>query len=292
MDELLREYADLFPGAYWHLGGDEYQALVRKNPEASFPQLAALARQKYGPKARVQDLATAWVNDRAAVLRPLGRKLKAWNDGFFRGGVVSADKDLEVEYWTGKEIGARVPQEYLREGRRLINVNDEYMYYVLGQPKSSATPQAVGYTRSGPLRDPWHPGGVGALLGPDPGRAVRRLVRPREFPEPGPGGARHRGCRWRATAQKLWDPRTPARRLAGLRGAGGAARPRGLSGWAARAAQYAIAEMERRDRGVGPRGGAGPHRGTPHGRGGPTGRITGGVPWRRMQQSCGVYMCE
>ena len=26
LDDLLDEYADLFPGAQWHLGGDEYQA--------------------------------------------------------------------------------------------------------------------------------------------------------------------------------------------------------------------------------------------------------------------------
>lgn len=161
VDELLKEYAELFPGAYWHLGGDEYQALVRRNPEASFPQLAALARQKYGPQARVQDLATAWVNDRAAVVRPLGKKPKAWNDGFFRGGVVRADKDLEVEYWTGKEIGARPPLEYLREGR------------MAGQrqrrvPVLRARPAADLRLSDGPpdlravdtVRDPRHPAGA------------------------------------------------------------------------------------------------------------------------------------
>ncbi|CAM5562080.1 family 20 glycosylhydrolase [Streptomyces tanashiensis] len=109
VDDLLREYAQLFPGAYWHLGADEYVALMSKNPEASYPGLAAAARAKYGPSGRVQDLATGWLNDRAAVVRPTGKTLKAWNDGFFTGGVVSAAKDLQVEYWTGKEIGAREP---------------------------------------------------------------------------------------------------------------------------------------------------------------------------------------
>ncbi|MET9665459.1 glycoside hydrolase family 20 protein [Streptomyces sp. NPDC006475] len=140
VDELLREYADLFGGRFWHLGGDEYQALVRENPEASFPQLAALARERYGPEGRVQDLATDWVNDRAAVVRPLGLLPKAWNDGFFRGGSVSVDKDVEVAYWTGKEIGARPPEEYLAEGRKLLNLNDEYMYYVLGEPNDFTYP--------------------------------------------------------------------------------------------------------------------------------------------------------
>ncbi|MFE0421108.1 family 20 glycosylhydrolase, partial [Streptomyces sp. NPDC058953] len=140
VDELLREYAELFEGPYWHLGGDEYQALTRRDPEASFPDLAAKARAAYGPGGRVSDLATRWVNDRAAVVRDLGRRPKAWNDGFFRGGAVAVDKDVEVEYWTGKEIGARAPEEYLAEGRPVVNLNDEYLYYVLGEPNDFTYP--------------------------------------------------------------------------------------------------------------------------------------------------------
>ncbi|MFF7295895.1 family 20 glycosylhydrolase [Streptomyces sp. NPDC008265] len=140
IDDLLREYRPLFPGGAWHLGADEYQALVVRDPQASFPQLARAAQQRYGPSARVQDLATGWLNDRADVVRPSGKALKAWNDGFFAGGVTSAAKDIQVEYWTGKEIGARPPLEYLREGRKLVNLNDEYLYYVLGEPNQFTYP--------------------------------------------------------------------------------------------------------------------------------------------------------
>ncbi|MEU9027224.1 glycoside hydrolase family 20 protein [Streptomyces sp. NPDC048383] len=140
VDELLREYIPLFPAGAWHLGADEYQALVVRDPQASFPELAAAARQRYGPAARVQDLATGWLNDRAAVVRPSGKALKAWNDGFFRGGVVAAAPDLQVEYWTGKEIGARPPLQYLDAGRKVVNLNDEYLYYVLGEPNEFTYP--------------------------------------------------------------------------------------------------------------------------------------------------------
>ncbi|MFF9868307.1 glycoside hydrolase family 20 protein [Streptomyces sp. NPDC013953] len=140
VDDLLREYVALFPGAYWHLGADEYVALMSRNPEATYPGLAAAARRAYGPRARVQDLATGWLNDRAAVVRPTGKRMRAWNDGFFRGGVVTPAKDIDVAYWTGREIGARPPVEYLREGRRLINYNDEYLYYVLGEPNRFTYP--------------------------------------------------------------------------------------------------------------------------------------------------------
>ncbi|MGW5348076.1 family 20 glycosylhydrolase [Streptomyces sp. HUAS TT3] len=140
VDELVREYLPLFPGATWHLGADEYQALVYRNPEASFPQLAQAARQRYGPSAKVRDLATGWLNDRAGVVRPAGRLPKAWNDGMFAGGVVRPAQDIQVEYWTGRENGARPPVSYLAEGRRLVNLNDEYLYYVLGQPNQFTYP--------------------------------------------------------------------------------------------------------------------------------------------------------
>jgi hexosaminidase len=140
VDDLLKEYADLFPGRYWNLGGDEYRALMVSNPEASYPQLAAAATKAHGQGAGIADLATAWLNDRAGVMRGEGRELRAWNDGFFRGGVVQADDDIEVAYWTGKEIGARQPDEYLSAGREFVNYNDEYLYYVLGQPNQFVYP--------------------------------------------------------------------------------------------------------------------------------------------------------
>ncbi|QES52097.1 beta-N-acetylglucosaminidase [Streptomyces venezuelae] len=140
VDELLREYQPLFPAKAWHLGADEYQALTRSNPEASFPQLARAARQRYGAGARVQDLATGWLNDRAAVIRPSGKQLKAWNDGFFAGGIARPAADIQAEYWTGKELGARPPLPYLAEGRKVLNLNDEYLYYVLGEPNEFTYP--------------------------------------------------------------------------------------------------------------------------------------------------------
>ncbi|MEV8568386.1 glycoside hydrolase family 20 protein [Streptomyces sp. NPDC051322] len=145
VDDLLHEYAGLFspPGghaAYWHLGGDEYRALTVRDPETSYPRLADQAHRKYGPRARVQDLATGWLNDRAAVVRPYAKQLKAWNDGFFRDGAVKADPSIEVEYWTGKEYSARQPEEYLSAGRRVVNLNDEYLYYVLGEPNDFTYP--------------------------------------------------------------------------------------------------------------------------------------------------------
>ena len=140
VDDLLDEYADLFPGSDWNLGGDEYQALTVANPQASYPQLAAAAQQEYGDGATVADLTTGWLNARADTVRAHERTLRAWNDGFLRGTSVQPADDLQVAYWTGKEIGARQPVEYLRAGRKVLNYNDEYLYYVLGEPNTFVYP--------------------------------------------------------------------------------------------------------------------------------------------------------
>ncbi|TLS44590.1 beta-N-acetylglucosaminidase [Streptomyces montanus] len=210
VDDLLNEYAALFPGRYWHLGADEYQALVVSNPEASYPQLAAAARDAYGPGATVADLATGWLNNRADVMRRHDRTMRAWNDGFFRGGAVQAAADLQVAYWTGKEIGARQPVEYLQSGRKLINYNDEYLYYVLGQPNQFVyptgqriyeqwTPLVVRGTTPVPAKyDGQILGGSFAVWCDLAGSQTQDQVA---------AGIR---MPLRALTQKLWDPREPA----------------------------------------------------------------------------------
>ncbi|GAA2514762.1 hypothetical protein GCM10010393_54870 [Streptomyces gobitricini] len=209
VDDLLREYAELFPGPWFHVGADEYQALTVRDPAASYPQLARAARQKYGAGADVEDLATGWLNDRAAVVRSERKKAKAWNDGFFAGGPVSAHEDIEVEYWTGKEIGAREPVEYLREGRRVVNLNDEYLYYVLGEPNQFTYPTGRR------IYQEWTPlvlRGSSAV----PERYGDQILGGRfavwcDLANSQTAAQVANGIRMplRATAQKLWDPATP-----------------------------------------------------------------------------------
>ncbi|MEU6279068.1 glycoside hydrolase family 20 protein [Streptomyces sp. NPDC047028] len=209
VDDLLNEYAGLFTGGQWHLGGDEYQALTVSDPQASYPQLAAAARQKYGPGGTVTDLTTGWLNDRAATVRAHHKTMRAWNDGFFRGASVQAAKDLQVAYWTGKEIGARQPVEYLGAGRKVINYNDEFLYYVLGQPQSFVyptgqriyeqwTPRVIRGTTAVPARyDSEILGGSFAVWCDYPNAQTEAQV------------ANGIHLPLRATIQKLWDPGTP-----------------------------------------------------------------------------------
>ncbi|MHC3468224.1 beta-N-acetylhexosaminidase [Streptomyces sp. 7R007] len=210
VDDLLNEYAGLFPGGRWNLGGDEYRALTVSDPQTSYPQLAAAARQAYGSGATVADLTTGWLNDRADTVRAHDRTMRVWNDGFFRGTSVQPAKDLQVAYWTGKEIGARQPVEYLSAGRRLLNYNDEFLYYVLGQPNQFVyptgqriyeqwTPRVVRGTTAVPARyDGQILGGSFAVWGDYPNAQTQAQVA---------AGIR---MPLRATAQKLWDTGRPA----------------------------------------------------------------------------------
>lgn len=208
VDDLLGEYADLFPGPSWHLGGDEYRALTVSNPAASYPQLAAAATRKYGSGAGVSDLATGWLNDRAATVRAHNRTaVRAWNDGFYQSSSVQPAKSIQVAYWTGKEIGARQPAGYLSAGRKVVNYNDEYLYYVLGQPNTFVyptgeriyrqwTPRVLrGSTAVSSTYDSQILGGVFAVWCDLAGSQTQNQVAV--------------GIRMplRATVQKLWDPR-------------------------------------------------------------------------------------
>ncbi|PKW09621.1 hexosaminidase [Streptomyces sp. 1222.5] len=217
VDDLLNEYAGLFPGGQWHLGGDEYQALTVKDPQASYPQLAAAARKAYGSGGTVADLATGWLNDRADTVRAHDRTMRAWNDGFYRGTSVQPAKDLQVAYWTGKEIGARQPVEYLSAGRKVLNYNDEYLYYVLGQP------QTFVYPTGQRIYEQWNPRvlrGTTAVPARYDGQILGgSLAVWSDFPGAQSEGQVAAGIRMplRATIQKLWDPGRPALSWAGFK---------------------------------------------------------------------------
>ncbi|MFF1718933.1 beta-N-acetylhexosaminidase [Streptomyces sviceus] len=210
VDDLLKEYAGLFPGAAWHLGGDEYRALMVSDPAATYPQLATAARKAYGAGATVEDLTTGWLNDRAATVRKHGKTPRAWNDGFFRGTSVRPDKDIQVGYWTGKEIGARQPVEYLSTGRKLINYNDKFLYYVLGQPNQFYYPTGQR------IYEQWTPRVVRGTT-PVPAKYDGQILGGYfavwcDFPNAQTQDQVAAGIRMplRATVQKLWDPGKPA----------------------------------------------------------------------------------
>ncbi|MFI6768379.1 glycoside hydrolase family 20 protein [Streptomyces sp. NPDC050355] len=220
IDSLLKEMSDLFANpkgapAYWHLGGDEYQALLSSTPATTYPQLTRAAQRKYGSGGTIKDLATGWLNDRQKTVEAQGKnRIEAWNDGFFSSPRVSADKNRMVDYWTGKELGQRDPAEFLREGRNVMNFNDEFLYYVLGEPNQffyptgrriyeSWTPKVLRHTQ--PVSVP------ASMTGPDRIPGARFAIWcDRSEAQTAQQVAAGIRLPLAALAQKTWDPRTPA----------------------------------------------------------------------------------
>ncbi|OIV37159.1 hypothetical protein BIV57_12585 [Mangrovactinospora gilvigrisea] len=212
--DLVDEYAELFTGPDFHLGGDEYAALLSSHPETAYPQLASYAVQRYGAGAKVVDATVGWTNDLAAHAVRLGKRPRAWNDGqggSAVGGKVAPDRRIRVEYWTGTEVGSPLPEPFLAAGRPLLNMNDGFLYYVLGEPRQYTYPTGQK------IYEDWTPA---VLRGTQPVPA--RLAGPTLVP-----GARlgiwcdqseaqtqaevAAGVRMplRALAQRLWNPVNP-----------------------------------------------------------------------------------
>lgn len=148
---LIEEFLPLFPGKYWHVGGDEALAVeggeAKKTPDTSFPQLKRYAESRYGKGAGARDAFTGFLNDLNSMVRAHGRVAKAWHDGLNDGladnAKVKADRTIEAEYWASWN-GEAGPKTFLDRGFALINVNRQYLYWVLEKPKPGRPPIATG----------------------------------------------------------------------------------------------------------------------------------------------------
>lgn len=148
---LIDDLAPLFPHSdRWNLGGDEFVdfALIDR-----YPALVDSARERFGADATGFDLLTAFVNDTAAHLRGLGFGARAWNDGMLRGAVVRLDPAVELTWWTNWNALMRPLADAVAAGHALVNVNDELLYYVLGEKAGYRYPTAARIWAAD-----WHPG--------------------------------------------------------------------------------------------------------------------------------------
>ncbi|MBV8931027.1 MAG: beta-N-acetylhexosaminidase [Kutzneria sp.] len=123
VEDLIGEYLALFPGPYWHLGGDEY---VRDYAE--FPALTRHARTRYGPDATAKDAYYAFVNWASGLLRQAGRTVLVWNDEVaYTGSALTLADDVIVDYWSNR---GPTPQHHADRGRTLLNSSFAATYYI------------------------------------------------------------------------------------------------------------------------------------------------------------------
>lgn len=152
--DLIDEYAELFAGSpYFHIGGDEF---IDFGTFASYPQLGEYARETLGIEGGTEvDTYVAYLNTVAERLEAQGFTVRVWNDGLYRAGLeqrVLPKPSMQVTYWTKWDRKMASAQTFVDRGHKLVNFNDAYFYYVLGEH--------AGYTypTGDKIYGGWHPG--------------------------------------------------------------------------------------------------------------------------------------
>ena len=139
--EIYREYADLFArSTYFHIGGDEF---VDFDQIEAYPELRAYAKEHYGEQAEGIDTFVAYVNQVSAKLNEWGFVPRIWNDGFFRvnrSEQVQLSSEVEITYWTKWNQNMAPVDIFIEKGYTVLNFNDNYFYYVLGENASYTYP--------------------------------------------------------------------------------------------------------------------------------------------------------
>jgi len=157
--DLLDELSPLFPGRWWHMGADEYLGAFSTDADFDrYPQLAAWARARYGPRANGKDAVLAFVNEIGSHIRARGKGLRVWSDGAGGGSAVRLDRRASVEWW--EERRSPTPRALVDAGHRVLNTGWWPSYYLTGGPLASLrTPVAQAYEdwRPWQFTGPWTP---------------------------------------------------------------------------------------------------------------------------------------
>lgn len=128
--ELIEEYLPLFPGPYWHLGGDEYMAPY---DYPLYPQLRSDARERYGAQASGKDAIHGFINEMAGVVQAAGKTARMWHDDLNGGSAVTVDPAIIVEWWTNfsplSDPLPPGPRELLDRGHQILNAGWFPNYY-------------------------------------------------------------------------------------------------------------------------------------------------------------------
>ncbi len=138
--DLLHEYLPLFPGPYWHCGGDEY---LHRAQYSQYPQLAAWAKAHVAHNAAPWDTFIAFINMEDEIVRRAGKTMRAWADTYeFQAGgndPLKLNRDICQELWNGYDNAGLM----MKEGFRISNASYPVLYYNVGVGASLPEQQAA-----------------------------------------------------------------------------------------------------------------------------------------------------
>ncbi|WNS44098.1 glycoside hydrolase family 20 protein [Paenibacillus sp. MMS20-IR301] len=152
--ELIDEYAELFAGStHFHIGGDEF---IDFGQFGKYPQLAEYAENVLNISGGTGvDTYIDYLNGIAEHLEAKGWTVRAWNDGLYRGDLiqrVQPKSSIQITYWTKWHEQMAPVETFIAKGHQVLNFNDAYFYYVLGENAGYKYPTAEKISSA------WHPG--------------------------------------------------------------------------------------------------------------------------------------
>lgn len=141
--ELLFEYFDLFKeSTYFHLGADEF---IDFDSFHEYPLLQTVAKKRFGSDATGIELYVDYTNRLIEETKKAGFIPRVWSDGFYRknqSSIQTLSKDVQITYWTRWNKHMASIDSYLEKGYEVINFNDNYFYFVLGEAAGYSYPDA------------------------------------------------------------------------------------------------------------------------------------------------------
>lgn len=149
MKSLIDEFAGVFGDSspYFNIGGDEFlqNDFSTATMKRSFPKLYNYAVAKYGDQANGVEAFYDFLNEMDEYVQSKGYATMIFHDRIYRSddtSLVSLNKDMVVKYWTHCRTPMPTLQTIIDEGHKIVNYDDGYLYYVLGENAGYTYPQA------------------------------------------------------------------------------------------------------------------------------------------------------
>ncbi len=214
--DIIGEIADMFPGPWFHIGGDEYYGAPWQPPAehvtaANSPQLLEYARAATGsPDATLLDGFDAYMNELVSLLAEKGKRAKMWNDHVEPGdGVIDVDRSVQVDSWVRWRNWLPGVEDFINAGYDVVNRNGDHLYFILTEGGRNET----GKKSPSGLYELWTPRTVMRTPGQDAvlaenlplGGAIMSIWADQPDSMTEEEVAAEAGLWFRSFAQNIWD---------------------------------------------------------------------------------------